>query len=439
MRRSDRQDLAVLASVFALALFLGCQAEAPDALERGDALAPIEDPAPGAATPDESDEIDLLSAIGYVSGSDPVGSSTGVTQFEEEYTYPGLNLLTSAHGPVAQLMDLEGNVLHEWRAEFDIVFPYHPRMTTTIDAKQNFWRDAALLPDGSIIVIWDLYGIFKLDRDSKVLWVVSEPAHHDLQVMEDGSIYHLQGKRRLLPEIPEDLSVEDFIIRRDADGVELSRVSIAKALRNADWMALRNAFWEREGERQTGLKKRSLYDPFHTNSLRILSETEAARLGDPFQVGDALVSMAMLDTIAIIDMEKKSARWWQQGPFGMQHKPRVTQDGRVVLFNNYLSSDRSSVQVLDVHSREVVWEFTGSESEPLYSKRSGSVEALPNGNILIVETDRGRVLEVRPNREVVWEYRNPNVSIEDDDLVAHIYSMDRLDRSGVSWLERPLE
>jgi hypothetical protein len=257
--------------------------------------------------------------------------------------------------------------------------------------------------------------------------------------MEDGSFYHLEAKRGQLPEIPEDLCVEDFIVRRNADGVELSRVSIAKALQNADWMTLRDAFWVREQERKTGLKKRSRYDPFHTNSLRILSATEAARLGDAFHAGDALVSMAMLDTIAIIDLDEESARWWQQGPFGMQHKPRVTQDGKIILFNNYLSAERSSAQIFDVHSHELVWEFTGSESEPLYSKRSGSVEVLPNGNILIVETDRGRVLEIMPNREVVWEFRNPNVASEQDDLVAHIYSLDRLDESDVAWLERSPE
>ncbi len=41
-----------------------------------------------------------------------------------------------------------------------------------------------------------------------------------------------------------------------------------------------------------------------------------------------------------------------------------------------------------------------------------------------------------PNREVVWEYRNPFVAGEQGDLVAHLYSLDRLDESAASWLNR---
>jgi hypothetical protein len=439
MRPFGNRLLVALAFSLALAQLAGCKGEVSDAPGEVKEAPPVEGLAPEASASTEADEIELLSAIGYVAGSDPVGVPTGVIRYEKEFVDPGINLLTSGHGPVAFLMDLEGNVLHEWRAEFDEVFPYHIRAPKGVEAKQNYWRDALLLPGGDLIVIWELYGIFKLDRDSNVLWVVSEAAHHDLQLMEDGSIYHLQGKRRDFPEIPGDRSVEDFIIRRDANGVELSRVLMSRALRNADWPSLREAFWELEEERQTGLKKKARYDPFHTNSLRILSESEAERLGDLAQPGDALVSMAMLDTIAIIDMEEESTRWWQQGPFGLQHKPRVTPDGKIILFNNFLTHDRSSVQTIDIHSGEVTWEFTGTEAEPLYSKRSGSVEVLANGNILILETDRGRILELSPDHEVVWEFRNPFVAGEEDPLVAHFYSLHRIDESALSWLDRSTE
>ncbi|HJP05426.1 MAG: hypothetical protein QGG67_07840 [Gammaproteobacteria bacterium] len=33
---------------------------------------------------------------------------------------------------------------------------------------------------------------------------------------------------------------------------------------------------------------------------------------------------------------------------------------------------------------------------------------LPNGNTLITESDRGRLLEVSPAGEIVWEYVNPD-------------------------------
>ncbi|HHX77017.1 MAG TPA: hypothetical protein GX697_01515, partial [Firmicutes bacterium] len=42
-----------------------------------------------------------------------------------------------------------------------------------------------------------------------------------------------------------------------------------------------------------------------------------------------------------------------------------------------------------------------------FSDRCSSADRLPNGNTLITETIRGRVIEVTPDREIVWEFLNP--------------------------------
>lgn len=395
----------------------------PDAVPEG--------PAPSGAELDEG-----LTALGYVAGTDPPGSATGVTRHETERVQPGLNFFTSGHGPVAVLMDMEGAVLHEWRAGFRELFPKHPLAPKGAEPRRNFWRVARLLPNGDVIGIWDLYGIFKLDRHSKILWVVPERAHHDLHVTEDGRIHHLEAVRRRMPEIPEGPAVDDYIVVRDENGVELSRLAISTALGNARWPELRKVFWLRETARGYGLGERARFDPFHTNALQILSPDDARRLGAPFRAGDALVSMAMLDTIAVIDTLGRAARWWWQGPFGMQHHPRVTPDGRIVLFNNHRDEERSSVQILDPRTRRVIWEYTASRDEPLYSARSAGAEVLPNGNVLIVETDRGRVLEVTPGKDVVWEFRNPFRAGKGGDRVAQVYALERVPASRVAWLTR---
>jgi len=168
--------------------------------------------------------------------------------------------------------------------------------------------------------------------------------------------------------------------------------------------------------------------------------------------------MAMLDTIAILDMEKGVTRWSQQGPFGMQHGPRPTPEGDIILFNNFLTAERSSVLTLNPRTRRVVREYTGPKSEPLHSRRSGRVELLPNGNTLVVETDRGRALELTEDGEVVWEFRSPYRVGERGDKraservdkepgervdkgpgeqggkVANLYSLKRVGADQVSWL-----
>jgi hypothetical protein len=384
---------------------------------------------------DEAQLIEQLSAIGYLAAAQTAGESQGVTSHDRERTAPGLNLITSGHGPVALLLDGDGAVVHEWRAEFAQVFPDHPKLTHAKKPRRNFWRDALLFPNGDLVVIWELYGLFRLDRESRLLWAVPEPVHHSLHRSESGEIVHLQAKRKMISGIANERAIEDFIVVRDGSGVELRRLALSEALRNVHWPRLRKAFWARARERGYGLNEKSVYDPFHTNSVWLLNRAEASRLGDPFRAGDALVSMAMLDTIAIVDVERGVTRWSQQGPFGMQHEPRVALDGGIVLFNNFLTAERSSVVTLDPRSRRIIREYTGPESAPLFSRRSGRVQVLPNGNILVVETEGGRALEIDSDGEPVWEFHSPFRMGESKDRVAGLYSLERVDPSLTSWLK----
>ena len=84
-------------------------------------------------------------------------------------------------------------------------------------------------------------------------------------------------------------------------------------------------------------------------------------------------------------------------------------------------------------TRRITWEYRGPEGEPLFSLRSGGAQTLPNGNVLIVETDRGRVLEVTPDKEVVWAFRSPYRVGEDADRIAAIYALERVPES--FWLD----
>jgi len=263
-----------------LACGLGCGVDGEPDAGNGEAALPSADSS--SVPPSEADLIEQLSAIGYLAGTEPAQGLQGVTRHDPQRVEPGLNLITSGHGPVALLMDMDGEILHEWRAEFAQVFPDHPRSERAKEPRRNFWRDALLFPNGDILVIWELFGLFKLDRDSRVLWAVPEPAHHALQLTESGEIVHLQAKRKMIPGIAEKLAVEDFIIVRDGGGRELRRFAMSDVLRNVHWPRLRKAFWARSKERGYGLNEKSIYDPFHTNSLWLLSRTEAARLGDPW-------------------------------------------------------------------------------------------------------------------------------------------------------------
>jgi hypothetical protein len=56
---------------------------------------------------------------------------------------------------------------------------------------------------------------------------------------------------------------------------------------------------------------------------------------------------------------------------------------------------------------EPVWIYTASPSTAFYSRSISGSQRLANGNTLICEGDEGRFFEVTPSGETVWEYVNP--------------------------------
>ena len=91
---------------------------------------------------------------------------------------------------------------------------------------------------------------------------------------------------------------------------------------------------------------------------------------------------------------------------------------------------------LDPRTRLVVRQYSGPSAAPLFSRRSGRVQVLENGNTLVIETDGGRALEVTDDGVVVWEFRSPYVAGQGDERVAHLYSLKRVDESLTAWLAR---
>jgi hypothetical protein len=77
--------------------------------------------------------------------------------------------------------------------------------------------------------------------------------------------------------------------------------------------------------------------------------------------------------------------------------------------------DYSRVLEIDPTTLKIVWQYTPEEAGYLmpvdanrfYSPFISSAQRLPNGNSLIVEGSGGRIIEVTPGHELVWEYISP--------------------------------
>jgi hypothetical protein len=363
---------------------------------------------------DQEELIEALEAIGYLGGTEaPVDSKTGITIHDEEKAYQGLNLFCSGHAPEAYLSDMHGNDLHVWRRELSSIWPNRvlPEMGNPGAA---WWRRVYLYENGDLLAIFEGIGLVKLDAASNILWAYSGLAHHDLEILDNGDIYILERKAHIIPRINSSKPVlEDFITILDKEGKVKRKVSLLSAFENSEF--------QREFDQRTPRDG----DVFHTNTLERFDGRHAAR-SPFFKEGNILLSMKRISTIAIIDMEKEEIVWQMLGPWVRQHQPTLLDRGTMLIFDNNSYRGGSRVLEFEPFTGNVLWTYAGTPSEPIFSRCCGSNQLLPNNNILITESEHGRVIEVTPEKEIVWEYRSPYRYGEQKEKVALIGEMVRL-------------
>jgi hypothetical protein len=179
------------------------------------------------------------------------------------------------------------------------------------------------------------------------------------------------------------------------------------------------------------------FDLLHTNTVNILDGTLADRI-PAFAAGNLLVSCRNTDTIAVIDPKEPRVVWALKGPFVMQHDPAVLASGNMILFDNQGNGGYSRISEFDPLTQEIVWEFSGTPPDAFYSVGLGTVTRLANGNTLIAESTRGRAFEVTPDKQIVWEYVNPERAGVHDELIAVVFDAVRLPLDYADlWLTAP--
>jgi len=372
---------------------------------------------------EQRDLIARLEAIGYAQGVfQAAGSAGGMRLVDVERVWPGYALYFSGHAPEALLVDLEGRVLHRWHIAFDEVWPDYPR-TIQRDHSRFFFRRGYLYENGDLLVVFEGYGLVKLDRDSRILWSRQNRAHHDIDVLADGRIVTLTRTARVIPRIdPERPKVEDFIVTLDEQGRELERVSILEALERSPWSDEVGAVDTRLPTRFKA--KARAGDLFHTNAVEIVRE-DHPRL--PWlRRGHALISLRFLSALAVVDLKQERFVWLHRGEFVGQHDPHLLSGNRMLVFDNGNHVQRSRAVELDLSDGGVLWEYPEEGETDVFSRCCGTVARLPNGNTLLVFTDMGLAQEVTPEGELVWEFASPHRAGEQGELIASLFDVIRL-------------
>lgn len=377
-------------------------------------------------TEEQKEALAKVTALPYLKGYNPAPDVKNVTVYDREATQDGFNLVISGHGPEASLIDMEGNVLHKWRKEFDQVWPDFRDDLDRNELYQTFWRRAHVYNNGDLLAIFRDFGLIKLDKNSELLWAYDGRCHHDLFVKDNGDIYVLSRQVGKNPRLKlqswraDEPYWEDFIVVLNSRGVEKKKVSMLDCFLDSDYAPMLEHIKVTE-------------NILHTNAIMLID----APLADKhpiFNEGQILVSFREIHTIAVIDLEQEKVTWALTGMWNYQHEPSLLANGDLLLFDNRGNNRISKIIELNPLTQEVVWIYKGTQTKKFFSATAGTTQRLANGNTLITESNNGRAFEVTPSGKIVWEFFNPNRTGENNELIAALYDVVRLDKNKFNWL-----
>jgi len=317
----------------------------------------------------------------------------GVTKYDKKKALNGYTLLAPLWNKFAWLIDMEGNIVHKW----------------TFNKRPGDFTE--LLPNGNLLYperfptpkVMFLGGcgcdLLEVNWDNKVVWKhIDGEQHHIVRRLRNGNTVY-----PVVKEIPHNLNskVKGGIPGSEENGQSIFGDNLREV--NPDGEIV----WEWVGHERLDLDVFSICpmepraDWVHTNSIVEMPD------------GDLLICCRNIDSLIIIDKKTGDVKWhWGKGHIKHAHMVSYVGDGNVMCYDNgphreNILVDYSRVVIVNIETKKIVWEYVDEAPQNHFSLINCGAQKLPNGNIFITESTKGRIIEVTPEKEIVWEYYNP--------------------------------
>lgn len=342
----------------------------------------------------------------------PAPAPERVIVFQPDAVQPGPTLVSfvgAREHQYIQVVETDGTVINQWRVDWFDLWPDADHLAPHLRPQSRpgpIIHGLQLLDDGGLVLQHEACGMVRLDACGHIRWRLPMRTHHSINIDDRGHIW--TSIRHTRDDPVSGISVyrapwDDYTIAEiSPDGALLQEVSIFELLRENELTGLlmMNAFHDDFPD--TG------GDTLHVNYVEVFSAKMKPGL---FQQGDVMVSMRNINAVLVFDLANRAVRHVSIGGFVRQHDPDFL-DGNTfsVLDNNHLGLRAEGIQSRVVIENAATGErrvaFTGTPEQPFYTEFMGRHQWLPNGNLLVVETTRGRVLEVDPAGRPVWQFVN---------------------------------
>tara|TARA_Y100000817_G_C16826492_1_gene531472 strand:- start:305 stop:1396 length:1092 start_codon:yes stop_codon:yes gene_type:complete len=325
----------------------------------------------------------------------------GVTYYDEYQSAGGFTLFApqTGNGRVV-LINMHGDVEHEWN------LPIRPGRDAVILNHGNLGYNGSHEKSAELYSAWDIWhgGHFmEVTPGGDIVWEYEDIFHHhDAQWLPNGHILYAaaapidvkDGKGLFNSKVPLEMQQRPFsdVVR------EVNRKG--------------EVVWEWNAIEHLSVEDYPIHECFNIDNAK--ERLHWPMINGVHQHGKLVyLSLRTTSGIIAVNKETKNIEWELKYPFvAQQHDPSITPDETLICFDNGnirpSSIHHSRIVEYDIKTKELVWSYADEMPPAFFSPYMGSVQRLWNDNTMICESAFGRIFEVTPEGETVWEYVIPD-------------------------------
>ncbi len=320
---------------------------------------------------------------------------------------------------LVDLVDLRTfEVIHTWNPDIN----YLNSLVEKKDEFGNIERDddnsrkrimhPLLTSDGGLIFGWNS-PIRKIDSCSNLIFDNSKDMfHHSIESDIEGNTWvpsHMYPTKIPIEKVgtlkvnkigKNDIFLDDAIVKLSPKGEILYEKSIPEMFIENDLEYLLFSVGDRLFD----------YDPIHLNDIQPVDFD-----GKFWKKGDIFLSLRHQSMVLLYRPSTNKIIWKGTGKYFHQHDVDILDDSRIAVFNNN-SKDFVGGDIVDGFNEVVIYDFETDEysyylpqsleENDVRTVTEGRSEILPNGDLMIEETNYGRTLYFNADGTLRWTHVN---------------------------------
>lgn len=346
---------------------------------------------------------------------------------------------TTTHDTTVSMVDAFGETVHEWTMSPNEIWPEQEQVIALkkLDDYYFYARDFYVYDNGDIIVMlsaagvtpWGM-GIVKLDKDSNLIWKYDGYVNNDFELDANGNIYVVEHMIREENIKAMDYNMtpflEDNITLLSAEtGEVMEQFSLVDAIDNSEFANLLRGFEDNTDG-----------DPTHSNNIEYV---ESDHPYVPWiKEGYLLISIRNLHALAVVDPKTQKIINAYRLPAKMQHDVDLLKNGNLMIYDNrgnVTAGGYTRVIEFKPDTQEIVWSYAAEGDNEFDTDFWGMQDRFENGNTMIVNSTAGRIFEVTPNKDKLWEYVVPLYkSIDGKDMIATVTTAEMINAARLNFL-----